>query len=134
MRELEKTCEQLRKTVNNETLKLNNLRTELDDNERESKLITERLKQLEHITQNITHLNSLNQQLECQYLRFTDDMPMTTHNNSLSSQILKDENNEHEQYKFVPLERKPEYTFIILITSQGQEVLKSIKFLLIDFI
>jgi hypothetical protein len=46
----------------------------------------------------------------------------------------KDENIEEGQYKFIPLERKPEYTFIILITSQGQEVLKSINFLLIYFI
>ena len=37
----------------------------------------------------------------------------------------KDESVEEEQYKFVPLERQPEYTLIILITSQGQEVLKS---------
>jgi hypothetical protein len=42
----------------------------------------------------------------------------------------KDENNEQEPFKFVPLERKPEYSFIILITSQGQEVLKSMEFLL----
>jgi len=44
---------------------------------------------------------------------------------------VKDESTEEEQYKFVPLERKPEYTFIILITSQGQEVLKSMDSLLI---
>jgi hypothetical protein len=31
--------------------------------------------------------------------------------------------------KYVPLERKPEFTFVVLITSQGQEVLKSIYFL-----
>jgi hypothetical protein len=41
----------------------------------------------------------------------------------------KDESNEEEQYVFVPLERKPEYTFILLITSQGQEVLKSMNYL-----
>lgn len=31
---------------------------------------------------------------------------------------------EGEEVKYVPLERKPEYTFNLLITSQGQEVLK----------
>ncbi|CAF3317372.1 unnamed protein product [Rotaria socialis] len=36
----------------------------------------------------------------------------------------KDESSEPEKCKFVPLERKPEYTFILLITGQGQEVLK----------
>ncbi|CAF3338437.1 unnamed protein product [Rotaria sp. Silwood1] len=36
----------------------------------------------------------------------------------------KDDNIEQEQFKFIPLERKPEYTFVMLITSQGQEVLK----------
>jgi hypothetical protein len=45
----------------------------------------------------------------------------------------KDETIEEEQYKFIPLERKPEYTFIILITSQGQEVLKSRDCLLIFY-
>ncbi|CAF0953805.1 unnamed protein product [Rotaria sordida] len=36
----------------------------------------------------------------------------------------KDDNIEQEQLKFIPIERKPEYTFSMLITSQGQEVLK----------
>jgi len=36
-----------------------------------------------------------------------------------------DENIEQEQFKFIPRERKPRYTFIMLISSQGQEVLKS---------
>ncbi|CAF4379911.1 unnamed protein product [Rotaria sp. Silwood2] len=36
----------------------------------------------------------------------------------------KDDNIEQEPFKFIPLERKPEYTFLMLITSQGQEVLK----------
>lgn len=36
-----------------------------------------------------------------------------------------DEHVEDEQVKYVPLERKPNYTFIMLISSQGQEVLKS---------
>lgn len=85
--------------VNNETLKLNNFRTELNDNEKETKLAGERLEQLKVLTQNITHLNDLNQQLECQYLRFIDDIPMTTHNNSLSSQLLTDGDNEQHQFK-----------------------------------
>jgi hypothetical protein len=46
---------------------------------------------LKLIIQNITHLNELNQQLECQYLRFTDDMSMTMHNHSLSSHLPKDD-------------------------------------------
>ncbi|CAF0936876.1 unnamed protein product [Adineta ricciae] len=37
---------------------------------------------------------------------------------------VKEDSQEQEQYKFVPLERKPEYTFTMLITGQGQEVLK----------
>jgi len=57
----------------------------------------------------------------------------STPNNNEEKIDTKDENIEGEQYKFIPLERKPEYTFIILITSQGQEVLKSIHFLLIYF-
>lgn len=89
--------------MNNETLKLNNFRTELDDNEKEIKLTGERLDQLKIVTQNLTHLNELNQQLECQYLRFIDDIPITTHNNSLSSNIISDgddiSNNEQQQFK-----------------------------------
>jgi hypothetical protein len=27
--------------------------------------------------------------------------------------------------KFIPLERKPQFTFIMLVSNQGQEVLKS---------
>jgi hypothetical protein len=50
--------------------------------------------------------------------------PLTPNPNEEKSDA-QDENTEEEQYKFVPLERKPEYTFIVLITSQGQEVLKS---------
>ncbi|CAF1246552.1 unnamed protein product [Adineta steineri] len=102
MRELEETCEQLRKTVNNETLKLNNLHVELDDNEKETKLIGERLEQLKNITQNITHLNDLNQQLECQYLRFTDDMQMTINRQLLSAYLSKDDNDEQNQFKSTP--------------------------------
>jgi len=55
--------------------------------------------------------------------------PATPNTNEEKSDT-KDENNEQEPLKFVPLERKPEYSFIILITSQGQEVLKSMDFLL----
>lgn len=36
-----------------------------------------------------------------------------------------DEQATKEPVKFVPMERKQEYSFIMLITSQGQEVLKS---------
>ncbi|CAF2581483.1 unnamed protein product [Rotaria sp. Silwood2] len=36
----------------------------------------------------------------------------------------KNDNIEPEQVKFIPLERKPQYTFVMLISSQGQEVLK----------
>jgi hypothetical protein len=72
---------------------------ELDDNERETKLTGERVEQLKVVTQNITHLNDLNQQLECQYLRFTDDMQMTAHSHSLSSHLPKDDNDEQHQFK-----------------------------------
>ena len=78
-------------------MKLNNLRNELDDYEREIKLSEERLEQLKFVTQNVTHLNDLNQQLECQYLRFTDDMQMTAHNQSLSSHLPKNDNDEQQQ-------------------------------------
>lgn len=85
--------------VNNETLKLNNLGTELDDNESETALATERAEQLKLITQNISHLHELNQQLECQYLRFTDDMLIAKHNNTLPSNLTRDDDDEHHQYK-----------------------------------
>jgi hypothetical protein len=49
--------------------------------------------------------------------------PSTSNQNEEKTDV-KDESIEEELYKFVPLERKREYTFIILITSQGQEVLK----------
>ncbi len=87
-------------TVNNETLKLNNFRIELDDNEKEIKLTGERLEQLKLITQNVTHINDLNQQLECQYLRFTDDMPMITHSHLLSSHLPRDDDDGGEQHQF----------------------------------
>lgn len=50
----------------------------------------------------------------------------STPNTTTAKIDAKEDNNEPEQYKFVPRERKPEYTFTLLITSQGQEVLKSI--------
>ncbi|CAF2381089.1 unnamed protein product [Rotaria sp. Silwood2] len=99
IQELEKSYEQLRKIVNNETLKLNNLHTELDDNEKETKLASERSEQLKFITQDIAHLNELNQQLECQYLRFTDDMSMTIYNNLLPSHLAKDDDDDQHQFK-----------------------------------
>ncbi|UJR35498.1 hypothetical protein I4U23_028252 [Adineta vaga] len=94
---LEENCEQLRKIVNNETLKLSNLQNELDDNEKETKVHGERLEQLKLLTKNITYLDELNQQLECQYLRFTDDMSVSTHNHSLSSQFTKDDDEQQHQ-------------------------------------
>ncbi len=48
------------------------------------------------ISQNITHLNELNQQLECQYLRFTDDMSMSMHNHLLASHLPKDDDEQHQ--------------------------------------
>ncbi|CAF3426312.1 unnamed protein product [Rotaria sp. Silwood1] len=43
---------------------------------------------------------------------------------SSSTNEEKNDNIEQEQIKFIPLERKPQYTFVMLISSQGQEVLK----------
>ena len=53
--------------------------------------------------------------------------PFTPTTPIINEEKVEQENpsNDDEQLKFVPLERKPEYTFIMLITSQGQEVLKS---------
>lgn len=51
----------------------------------------------------------------------------STPNENEDKTETKEETTEEEQYKFVPIERKPEYTFILLITSQGQEVLKSMR-------
>ncbi len=42
-----------------------------------------------------------------------------------STPATNDETTEQEQLKFVPLERKRQYTFIMLISTQGQEALKS---------
>jgi len=51
---------------------------------------------LKVISQNITHLNELNQQLECQYLRFTDDMSMSMQNHLLASHLPKDDDEQHQ--------------------------------------
>ncbi|CAF4002737.1 unnamed protein product, partial [Rotaria magnacalcarata] len=85
--------------VNNETLKLNNLLTELDDNDKETELAAERSEQLRLVTQNITHLNELNRQLECQYLRFTDDMLIGAPNSLLPSHLTRDDDDELNQFK-----------------------------------
>ncbi|CAM4761129.1 unnamed protein product [Rotaria magnacalcarata] len=99
LQELEKSHDQLRKIVNNETLKLNNLLTELDDNDKETELAAERSEQLRLVTQNITHLNELNRQLECQYLRFTDDMLIGAPNSLLPSHLTRDDDDELNQFK-----------------------------------
>jgi hypothetical protein len=48
------------------------------------------------VTQNLIHLNDLNQQLECQYLRYTDDMPMATHSHLLTSLLPTEEPEQHQ--------------------------------------
>jgi hypothetical protein len=40
-----------------------------------------------------------------------------------------DDKHEPEEIKFIPLERKRQYTFIVLISNPGQEVLKSKDFI-----
>ena len=55
---------------------MNNLRSELEDDEKQTKSTVERLEHAKLVSRNVTHLDELNQQLECQYLRFTDEMPM----------------------------------------------------------
>ncbi|CAF0864339.1 unnamed protein product [Adineta ricciae] len=94
IRQLEENCEQLRKSVNNESLKLTNLQSELDDNEKEMKIIGERLEELKVLSKNISNLDNLNRQLECQYLRFTDEMSMPMHNQSLASHVSKDDDEQ----------------------------------------
>lgn len=84
--------------MHNETLKLTHLRLELEDNEKNIKLANERLEQLNHLTQNITHLNDLNRQLQCQYLRFIDDFPMLTHNTVLTSNALATYDDEQQPF------------------------------------
>jgi len=87
--------------VNNETLKLTNLRSEFDENEKEIKLSNERLDKLKILTQNLTHLNDLNQQLECQYLRFTDDMQTNIHSQLLVSNLsARDGDIDDEQHQY----------------------------------
>lgn len=82
--------------MNNETLKLNNLQNQYDDHQQETQLTTERVEQLKNLIQNLTYLNELNQQLECQYLRFTDEIPTGNPSHSVSSQRLKDENDQQQ--------------------------------------
>jgi hypothetical protein len=52
------------------------------------------------------------------------DSSITEENKSITPST-NEENIEQEQLKFVPLERKRQYTFIMLISTQGQEALKS---------
>ena len=80
--------------MNNETLKLNHLRLELEDNEKETKAAGERLDHLKTITHHIVHLNDLNQQLECQYLRFTDEMPMAVHSQAITPHLPGDDDEQ----------------------------------------
>lgn len=78
-------------------MKLHNLRLELEDHERNMKLGNEHIDQLKTLAQNITHLNDLNQQLECEYLRFNDEIPIQTHNPSLTSNLLAHHDEEQQQ-------------------------------------
>lgn len=57
----------------------------------------------------------------------TEEQKLVTPSTPNENEEKPEETTEEEQYKFVPIERKPEYTFILLITSQGQEVLKSMR-------
>jgi hypothetical protein len=55
-----------------------------------------------------------------------EQKPITpTPNTNDDNNETKDETIEQEQLKFIPLERKPQFTFIMLVSNQGQEVLKS---------
>ena len=60
----------------------------------------------------------------------TEEQKLVTPSTPNENEEKTEETTEEEQYKFVPMERKPEYTFILLITSQGQEVLKSMRIFL----
>lgn len=75
-------------------MKLNHLRLELEDNERETKAAGDRLEHLKTITHHIVDLNDLNQQLECQYLRFTDEMPMAVHPQAVTTNLLGDDDEQ----------------------------------------
>lgn len=97
-------------------MKLNNLRNAIDDHEKETKLTGERLEQLKILTQNLTYLNELNQQLECQYLRFTEDIQMTNHVQSLSTQLVRDENEGEQQQQ-----QQQQMKSSASITTNGQE-------------
>ena len=62
-------------------------------------MVGDRSEQLKLLTQNIVHLEELNQQLECQYLRFTDDMSMTTYGYPLPPHLAREEDDEQHQFK-----------------------------------
>ena len=85
--------------MNNETLKLNHLRLELEDNEREKTTAGERLEHLKTITRHIVDLNDLNQQLECQYLRFTDEMPMAVHPQAITTNLPGGDDDEQPPFQ-----------------------------------
>ena len=89
-------------TVNNETLKLNNLRSELEDDERETKSTVERLEHAKLVSRNITHLDELNQKLECQYLRFTDEMPMGGQNQLLTCNFIVGDDEQNPSRSVLP--------------------------------
>ena len=99
--------------MNNETLKLNNLQNELHDNQTETQLTEERVQELKILIHNLTYLNELNQQLECQYLRVTDEVPTTNPSHSVSSQRLKDGSEGDQQQQQMRSNAS--------ITTNGQE-------------
>lgn len=94
-------------------MKLTNLRNAITDHENEKKLTDERLEQLKILTQNLTYLNELNQQLECQYLRFTEDIQMNNPGQTVSTQFFKDENDTEQQQQQMKSSAS--------ITTNGQE-------------
>lgn len=49
----------------------------------------------------------------------------STNSDKTVTEQKRDDGDEHAQLDFKPVERKPQYTFVMLISSQGQEVLKS---------
>src|SRR5690349_20085746 len=55
----------------------------------------------------------------------TEETKPITPSTSNTNEEKSGDHTEQEQVKFIPLERKRQWTFIILISSQGQEVLKS---------
>ena len=55
----------------------------------------------------------------------TSSTPNTNEEKTDDAKETKTSHVEEEPLKFIPLERKPQYTFVMLISNQGQEVLKS---------